>query len=120
MNNNARKIFLITIVIVFIGFVSFLIFRTSKAKQAERDFIGRNLTGKIIGLKDRFRGNYKLTIEEYQAKKMFEYTLQISWFVKENNISIGDSINKSSHGTTKFYKKGMQGHFEYCCELQYY
>jgi hypothetical protein len=105
----------------FVSLVAYLIINTMEARKKEVEFINREMSGVLNGVKDLSRGTYTLIIRQHQTNRIFEYDLNIGKFIKENDIKVNDSLSKASNnGVITFYKKNGRGIYEKCCLIEYY
>src|SRR5687767_8415090 len=94
------------IAIGLIALFSWIIFSAIDRAEQEDDLIKREISGILITVKDLQRGNYILRIKQHETGEELEYHLQISRFMKENNIQVNDSISKDANShTLNFFKK---------------
>jgi hypothetical protein len=85
----------------------------------ENDLIKREISGILVTVKDLQHGDYTIRIKQHNTGKEMEYYLQISRFIKENNIQVNDSISKEANShTLNFYRK-KDGIYEKYCDLYY-
>ncbi|MBS1508655.1 MAG: hypothetical protein JSS79_18615 [Bacteroidetes bacterium] len=86
--------------------VAFLFVTTLfKQLKLEADYESRAFHGRLVGLQYTGRDQYVLTIKQDNGDTL-SYPLHITWFIKENNIQVNDSLSKGSDTyAMRFYKK---------------
>jgi hypothetical protein len=78
-----------------------------------KDFISKEINGKIDKLEDNGRGTYTLGIENVEVPG-----LPIAFEVHKYNIQIGDSISKQSYSPKIKFYKSERGVFVYLFEFE--
>jgi hypothetical protein len=120
-SQNPIKILFIASVLLLVFTVTSLIINTNQAMKKTTAFMKRELSGVLVAVKDVHRGTSALTIKEHRTGELFEYDLEVSKFLRENDIGERDSISKDANsGKIIFYKVNERGVYAKCCELQYY
>lgn len=110
---------LISIWVIIIGaMVCFFLHGMNEYKKMEKDFISRNIEGRISSVEDAERGFYCIRIEDKVAKKSLLYQLPQSFFFKENKIRKGDSVSKEMNSTIMTFYKFDKGIYKECCDYK--
>jgi len=105
----------VTIIIVM---AVYLIVGTIKYGKMIDDIVNRQIIGVITLAREEGRGFFLIEINDEISHKTLCYSLRKSWFFKENNIKVGDKVDKAGYSTTlNFYTK-INEQFEKCCDYQ--
>lgn len=89
-----------------------------KVVNSEEEFRNSKLAGKIIKLDYQGRAVYSISIHDSYSKDTLTFSLYISKFIDDNQISIGDSLRKDIGHDVWFYKRKAES-FE-ILNLYYY
>lgn len=91
-----------------------------KKIKDEESFLKNEVNGVIIKLKYEGRDVYTLFIKKSKTNEIVDYSLRISWFVKENKISEMDSIGKNANDHNVYFYRKVNGHYRKISKLYYY
>lgn len=91
-----------------------------KVAESEDEFRSIAFAGIITELKYQGRAIYTLSIHDYSSKDTLTFHLYISKFIDENEISVGDSIQKEIGHDVFFYKKNNGEYLSEPLRLYYY
>lgn len=82
------------------------------------DFTARQINGTITFSSEKGRGFYLLEINDKVSDTDLKFSVPKSWFFKENNIQVGDSVSKEANSKKMTFFKNSDGSFEKCCEYE--
>ncbi len=104
-------------ILVFLFFISFIVFLNIKSKIKKDKLIKKELAGIIASSGGIGKGIYRLEIKKHNEIETELIDISDFLFFKENNIIYGDSIYKSSNSKTIFFFKKNDNEYKLCCEL---
>jgi hypothetical protein len=118
---NKNWMILLPLMMALFGIIFWTIFfwiGGYKFAKMVQDFTEREFRGIVIISSEQHRGFHFIKIKDYVSDSTLEYSVPGSWFFKENNIRIGDSVSKEINNKTMTFYKLKNGFFEKCCEYE--
>ena len=107
------KILIGFVIIVAVGIIGKTLYRQF---SEEIDYESRQINGTILKLDSVGRGQYRVTIKQFDKPDTLEYTLHLSRLIEKYNIQPNDSITKRAKTyDATFYKKKDNKYIK-CCE----
>lgn len=119
-----RKDIIITViqlVVLLLGVLFFGIYfyngETKYNKMCD-DFTERRFNGLVVKSIAEGRGFYLIEINDEISDSTLQYTVPKSWFFKNNDIKIGDSVCKKVDSRIMTFYKRKSNVYEKCCEYE--
>ncbi len=106
------KKYIVLLIVIYVSiFISGIVFFTRKYlehKEKIKIFIGKEVKGRIIALKDAGRGDYYIEIKT--LKDTFKiHGLPIAWHIENYNIQVGDSVSKEANSRIMIFYRTKGG-----------
>ncbi|GIV44992.1 MAG: hypothetical protein KatS3mg035_2115 [Bacteroidia bacterium] len=110
------KKYIVLLIVIYVSiFISGIVFFTRKYleyKEEIKVFIGKEVKGRIIALKDEGRGHYEISIKTFNDT--INQSLGIAWHIENYDIQVGDSVSKEANSRIMiFYRTKGETFKEY-------
>jgi hypothetical protein len=90
----------------------------TKYNKTISELNNKKIGGIVLKSNELNRGFHLIEISDKISNCKLIYNLPKSWFFKENNILIGDSVSKEAKSETMTFYKKSKGRFQKCCEYE--
>ena len=90
----------------------------NKFEEMVSQFTNKKIDGIVLYSKEGTRGFFLIEIADKLSDSTLKYNVPKSWFFKENDIKIGDSVSKKSNSKIMTFYKVKNGVFEKCCDYE--
>lgn len=110
------------LIVIYVSiFISGIVFFTRKYlehKEKIKIFIGKEVKGRIIALKDINRGSYIISIKTFNDT--INQSLGIAWHIEKYNIQVGDSVSKEANSRIMIFYRTKGGKFKEYLKYEIY
>ncbi len=103
---------------IFISGIIFFIRKYLERKEKIKDFIEKEVKGRIISLKDINRGRYEISIKTFNDT--INQSLGIAWHIEKYNIQVGDSVSKEANSRIMIFYRTKGGKFKEYLKYEIY
>ncbi len=119
MRKNRMIYFPLILPILALLFWSIFFFEGEKKyNKTISELNNKKISGFVLKSNEVNRGFHLIEISDKITNCKLIYKLPKSWFFKENNIIIGDSVSKEAKSEIMTFYKKSKGRFQKCCEYE--
>lgn len=108
---------IVLVVTIALALVLIIIFGTNKYQKLMNEYFHKEMKFRISKIEDTGRGFFSLYANHNKSDTLCCHLPHI-WFIKENNIVIGDSVYKAINSDVILFFKKDKYNFVYCCEYK--